>query len=307
MSIDWTALRLSLLASTPRSPFPPTFKLPILPHAVTEFTQKANSTGAGPAELGRILERDAGLTCDLLKYVNSAAVGLRRKVTSVPQVLSLLGIRTVRLYVVTSAIKHVMSSANSKLMNSRAFWNANLERALFAREVAGLLRVDSDVAFAASMLHDFLLPLLTTEWLDDYVRYCGRQESAPIQLDRFERQLWTWDHALAAAQVMYDWEFPDELLCCVAVHHQGIAALQDERLGTTPAAAVAVAALIPDPFRQVPDGLDLLLRLGSVWSEFDLLEIAGRVESAFLEEAPAAGYRQSLRQVCEKRLAKTTG
>ena len=43
--------------------------------------------------------------------------------------------------------------------------------------------------------------------------------------------------------------------------------------------AVAVACFIPDALHQVPDGMELLLRLEQKWSAFQLLKIAERVHA----------------------------
>ena len=299
--MDWTALRQSELGEEVKLVLPPSLKLPMLPRAVIEFSKKADDPDASARELGSIIESDAGLTCELLKHVNSCAVGVRRKVSSAQQAISLLGIRTVKLFVATSAVKQAMSSRDSKLINFQVFWNTNLERALFAREVAKLLGVEPDVAFAGGMLQDFLLPVLTSEMLDPYLKFSEQQDRNPVRLDQFEQAAFGWEHSQAAAQIMFGWGFPDDLICCTLLHHRGIKILADKK--PTAADAVAVAALMPDSFRQVPDGLEQLTQLEKTWPKFDLLSLANVVHDEFQKVSPgtAANHFSFLRR-CEKAL-----
>ncbi|MBT4866834.1 MAG: HDOD domain-containing protein, partial [Planctomycetaceae bacterium] len=243
--MDWTALRISLMGEGKKSLVPARVKLPILPLAVTKFSQRSSDPNATPKELGQIIESDSGLTCELLRYVNSSARGMSQKVTSAQQAISLLGVRDCKLYLLTKAVDRALRGRESKLVNLRSFAATNLERALFAKYVAKLLRTDGETAFAAAMLQDFMLPAITNDLFSTYLPFSKEQEESQIDLHRFEQKAQKWDHAEAAAHVMLAWGFPDELVCCALLHHRGLKLLADKTLGRTPAAAVAVSALIP--------------------------------------------------------------
>ncbi|HVV99310.1 MAG TPA: HDOD domain-containing protein [Planctomycetaceae bacterium] len=301
--INWKHIRAQALGNEPPEELPPQVKLPMLPHAVTEFSKRADDPNASSRELGAIVETDTGLTCELLKYVNSALFGLRKKAASAQQAISLLGVRQSKLFLLTTGIKVALSSRESKLVNFRAFWAANLERALFAREVAKLLNADADLAFAAAMMQDSLLPVITTEMCDLYMKYCALEDDDAPDLAQFEQKKLGWDHPLATAYIMWAWNFPDDLLCCILFHHDGFSLLQDTALADTAAAAVAVASLLPDPLRQVRHGLRQLTQLSEKWPEFDLLAIAAQVEAHVAALSPGTSMELSLLRRCEKMFA----
>lgn len=303
---DWTKLRKELIGEGKQSPLPSQIKLPMLPKAVMDFSQKAEDPNSTPKQLSKIIETDAGISCELLRMVNSSAFALRRKVSSIQQTISLLGIRSTKLFLVTTGLKHAMSSNDSKLINLPNFWSTNLERALTAREVARLMKVDPDVAFSAAMLQDFLLPVLSKELFDLYLQFTINQDSDPCLLKEYERRHFSWDHCAAAANVMLDWSFPDDLICSVYLHHEGLKLLTDPQLGKTPAAAVAVASLIPDPLRQDPNGLNQLLALNEAWPEFNLFEIAEQIDNELREESTAARNYLSMKNRLEKHAALIT-
>jgi len=300
MSVNWTELRRDLLGEYQADVPPPKIKLPMLPTAVLEFSRKAEDPTATAAELGRIIETDSGLTAELLRYVNSAATGLRTKASTAQQAIVFLGLRLVTLYLLTAGVQRAMKSCRSKLINLQVFWHANLERALFARQVAELLKADGDLAFAGSMLHDFMLPALANERFNDYLRFTRLQESQRRPLVDFERSTFGWDHCSATAQILLAWQFPDELVCATLLHHGGLTVLKDEELGATAVAAIAVAALVPDVLRQSPNGLQQLQQLEAIWPGFDLHAMAAAAADQLIAISPTAREHATLLRRLEK-------
>lgn len=303
--IDWKTVRTRLVAAYAPTTLPPNIKLPVLPSALLKFSEKAKDPEVSTGLLSRIVETDAGLSCDLLRYVNSVAFGLRNNISSVQQAISMCGIRATHLYLTTCGVKSAMRSSSSKLINFQRFWHINLERAMFAREVAKLLGADSQLAFTGAMLQDFLLPVLTNELLEPYLGFC----EDPTKYDclaNYEREKFGWDHAQAASKIMFEWGMPDELICCVSLHHEGVRLLEDEMLGKTSVAAVGLSSLLPDPLKQKPEGLNELLELDSQWGEFELLPIAEKIESELQEFTENASGGFSLFQACKKAMSQNT-
>ena len=301
--LDWSALRTAILSEKSDSVLPPTIKLPMLPKALLEFTDRARDPDADSDELSRIVANDAGLSSDLLRLANSSAAGARSRVTSVKQALVHLGVQNIQMYLTTSGIKQAMKSSSSKMINFQNFWNTNLERALFARELATMIGADSTVAFTGGMLQDFLLPVITNQLLDHYLEFTNNLDQY-ANLAVFEQAKLGWNHALAAGQLMFAWNFPDELICCVCLHHGGIGLLKDAQLGKTSVAAVAISALIPDAIRQEPNGMQTLLTLSDQWDSFDLLTVAEKIDDEFQSVATDVKNHFSFLRVCQKALER---
>ena len=296
---DWEALRKSLLSDKADSVLPLSVQLPVLPKALMDFREKAEDPEASPEELSRIIISDAGLSTELLRNVNTAKSGTCKQITSVKQAIVLLGIRQTSLYLTICGMKQVMKSTASKLINFQSFWNKNLERGIFAREIAKLLGADPDVAFTAGMLQDFLLPLITNQLYDDYLEFTANPEDY-ASLSEFEKKTFGWDHAEAAAHVMYSWNFPDELVCSVFFHHHGAGVLENERTAGTAVAASAIAALMPDALGQVPNGMQTLLELEKEWPKLNLKEVAETVDQGFEEASNNARNRFSFLRAYQK-------
>jgi len=280
----------------------PDLRLPVLPKAVSEFTEIADDPECSIRDLAAVVETDSGLTCQLLRNVNASANGLTHRVSSVQQSISLLGIDRTKLFLVTAALQTAFPIRQLKLVNLATFWNTNLERAYFAKKLAGLLKTDQELAFTAALLQDFMLPVLTNEQDRQYVNFVRRQEREPCDLIQFEQQVFGWDHAEVGARVMFDWKFPDELICCVLLHHRGLKLLADKELGQSPAAAVALAGLMPDALRQSPLGLAQLVELSATWSTFDLMTLSEEVFDQAHDQMHNADSYIPFRDWCAKTL-----
>jgi HD-like signal output (HDOD) protein len=283
--IDWVQQRETMLGKTSESNLLPDIKLPVLPQALIEFSQQADDPHCEIRNLSAIVESDTGLTCQLLRSVNASVNGLRHKISSAHHAIATLGIRRTKLLLITVALQDSLPAKQLKLINLATFWNANLERAIFAKHIARLLKADEHLAFSAALLCDFLLPVLTNDRDEQYLEFLNLSSTGSSEFCPFEEQTFGCNHAEAAARVVFEWGFPDDLICCVMLHHEGLAILTDADLGQSAAAAVAVATLIPDPLRQSSDGMEQLQNLSNVWNAFDLNLFA---EAVYEEYQPQA-------------------
>lgn len=257
---------------------PSKLDLPALPKAVSEFVEKSKNPETTARELAAIVETDAGLTMDLLRYVNSSAFGLRRPARTVQQAIALLGLPKVKGFVISSGTQAAVRAKASKLINQQCFWNASLQKALFAREVALLLGANDDIAFAASLLQDFLLPVITNEYFDVYLEFVSNRNEMPVLLTDFERSRMGFDHAQLAGVMARRWGLPADIACCLLLHHKGLHVLADPVLKRTCVAAVAISALVPDQLRQCYAGLEQLTVLKQKWPAFAFDEIVAKVD-----------------------------
>lgn len=285
--VDWDQQCEALLGRRALSVLPAWVKLPTLPAAALELTSRADDPDVTADDLGRIIETDAGLTGELLRYVNSTALGFRDQARTTQEAVVRLGTRVTSLYLTTVGLKRALKVSQWRMLDFTRFWCANLERALFAREVGKLLDVDGDVAFAGAILSDCMLPLLSNRATQTYLRYVNGQETAAACITAFEEREFGWNHAEVTGRLLLAWKLPAELVCCVLLHHKGLEILKSGTLKCTPAAAVAVASLLPDPLRQEPRGLEQLRRLAQAWPAFDLVGLARVVQQRFLELEPA--------------------
>ena len=281
--VNWAAILERELGNMTMEALPPTISLPALPHAVTEYLERSRDPDASPKELAQILETDTGLATELLRYVNSSALGLRFKAKNVQQAISLLGQRQCKTFVVTTGMQAAVQAKKSKLLNQLEFWNACLQKAVFSREVAKLLNADPELAFAGGMISDYLLPVLTNDLFDDYVEFLEQRNDMPASICEFELNRFEWTHSYAGASLAHRWQLPEDLVCCILLHHRGLRLLSDPELNRTAATAVAISSLLPCQMRQNLRGLEMLHMLDQKWPDFNLPQLIEHVDNAIAE------------------------
>lgn len=288
--LDWAALCQNLIGLAAPAALPEQIRFPALPDAVVRFTTLADDPNADPRELARILEKDVSLTSELLRHVNSAALALRCTIRSVRQALTILGPRNSKTLVLTAALQNAMQSVTSPWVNLSHFRHDSLERALFAKETARALGVDSDLAYTGALLADLAIPVLSCAHLETYHEFA--RSGKPL-VD-FERERFATDHAVVISRLMLEWGFPADLVACVLLHHQAERVFSDQRLFNSPATAVVAASLLPDSLKQHPEGFATLLRMQDVCPKFRFLEVATAVDEACNQPGANVGSRLPL-------------
>ncbi len=280
--VNWCRLRRQLIGDFDPGKIPPRIEVPVLPRALNDFIQRAEQPDVTALELGKCIESDVGLTCELLRLVNSSALGIRDKASTAQRAISVLGVHRSKLTLLTAAVQKYLKPREFRDFDYDGFCAANLERALFAQHFAKAFRTDADLAFAGAMLVDCLIPKLDDELPGFYPVFAETSpQTKPRLIDHEERAL-GWTHAMAAAQIMLGWKFPDDLICCVALHHCPENTIQHAELKTSAAAAVALAALAPDPLMQEPHGLPTLLNLGLIIPGMNFEIVAAAVAQEFI-------------------------
>ena len=212
--------------------------------------------------------------------------GLRQQAKTVFQALSLLGRRQSRMLVMATGARPPCAR-KSKLINQQAFWNACLQKALFA-QIAQMLQTDADVAFSGALLQDYLLPVLTNDLIDTYLEFVQQRETFPETLCEFEHnrfnRITPWRERA--------WRSVEPARRAGLLHSvpsQRPAILAHPQLGRSPVAAVALSAMLPDQLRQHYHGLELLSNLEQKWPAFRLEALATTVDQQ--HEAMNLGVR----------------
>lgn len=285
VAIPWAELCREALDA---QPYPQTLKsvtLPALPGVVDAFLQKSADPNASAQQLAATLESDSGITCELLRHVNSASYAGDTRIGSVAQAITILGLRKAKSFVTTVGIQAAMAASKTRVMNQTTFWNESLQRALFAREVACTGKLDGDVAFLGALLQDFLLPVFASEYPEEYFQYLSLAREEGFELCDYERGLFNCDHATAAAHLAHNWNLPDDLVCCIFYHHQIPFLAGHPVLGDSVCLPVAISSLLFGQMRQVRQGEERLIDLDRMTDIFDLATVCEAVDAQLQEMA----------------------
>lgn len=298
--LNWSDLRSTALETIRTQELPDDIELPALPQAVTEFVEESSNPEFEYPKLAEIIEKDAGLTCELLRYVNSAANGRSTAIRCVTQSLTHLGVKTARTYLMAAGVKAATRAQQSRLLNPRHFWNNSLQRGLFSRSIANALNLDSGLCFMGGLLQDFLLPVLTNQFDSEYIQWMESDGRDGRSLCEWEQDTFGWNHAQAGACVAHQWNFPDDLLCALFYHHELQETLQRPEMEFFNLFPVTCAALLPDQLTQSTSGIRELIRVDERCKAFCLDTLCCQVDAEQMQQAQGYEIPHHLQHLVEE-------
>jgi HD-like signal output (HDOD) protein len=218
-------------------------QLPALPQCAVRLLELSQNPDNGPAEFASPIETDPGLTGQVLRFVNSSYFGFAREVSSVKLALTLVGVRTIKNFVLWSAVYSLMPNPRCGGLNLNCLWIDSLRRGLLARFLAKQMHLDdAEEVFSAALLQDMAVPLLARELTAQYRQLFEAREDGRRRLSELERSSFGWSHAEAAATMAQRWSLPTGMTELIARHNDTRALLTGSLDGA--AACVACSALL---------------------------------------------------------------
>lgn len=217
--------------------------VPPLPHVVRELIAELNDPASSAKTVARIATSDPALAAALIRTVNSASLGLRRKVTSVSESVSYLGYSVVRSVVIRMRLEQVLPSraGASSGYDSEDLWVHALAvahaGACLAERVKGL---DRGFVSTLGLLHDIGKLAINSQFPDSAAKLLAPDPAhlGESLLDR-ERRVLGADHAELGAMLAAHWKLPNDLVEAIRWHHAPLAAP-----GTLPPAVRAATILV---------------------------------------------------------------
>ena len=196
-------------------------QLPAMPHSALNVLQLDNDLSkVNINDLVRPIEADPGLTTQVLKFLNSAFFGFQHPVASIKQGIALVGIRTVKNFVLWKAIFSLVPKSGNSAFDIKQLWQDSLRRALFARLLVSQFGHDDlDLAFAGGLLQDMAIPLLLKKKPQQMSMLIQEIKKNPEKrLSELELANHGWSHADAAEMMCISWKIPEDLRKLLANH-----------------------------------------------------------------------------------------
>jgi putative nucleotidyltransferase with HDIG domain len=195
-------------------------KLPSLPRIYTQLVAAIGSPTSSVADIVAILQQDIAMSAKVLQLVNSSFFRLARRITSVQEAVSYLGLETVKSLVLTSEV-FALSAQSARVagISLEQAQDHALKTALLARRL--LPRgTQADDAFTAGMLHDVGKLILATQLPEQYRTLSEQSSKDGRPLFEHERALYGICHAEVGAYLLGTWGLPSAIVEAVADHHE---------------------------------------------------------------------------------------
>ena len=192
--------------------------LPPFPAIAQRILALINKVDVSLDDVGELVRMDPSFSAELLRFANSALMGLRHEVKSLKHAVILVGLDRVKT-MATLVVVNRMVRSSLGIAALRKVWIHSLATAILAEEAARIAGMSSDNAYTAGLLHNLGTLGLMSAYPDEYSRMLEVSNDYGFDLLQTERDLFEIDHCLAGSYLAQDWDFPDELAAAIATHH----------------------------------------------------------------------------------------
>ncbi|MBI3480575.1 MAG: HDOD domain-containing protein [Nitrosomonadales bacterium] len=204
--------------------------IPPCPTSLSSIMREAKRPSVDIKHLAKVIGRDAGIVGPLLKLANSPYIGLKNKVTSIFEAISVLGVQNTLNLVQNIALRQ---SVDGKSQNFEKFWERSSLEASIAEKIAAKFHgVSSDDAYLAALFHDCGIPILI-------MKFPGYRETVIAQcklgknISDVENDFFSLSHSVVGNMLTRNWMLPAHISKAILYHHDPtIFATQHESVGT---------------------------------------------------------------------------
>ncbi|OMH39765.1 HDOD domain-containing protein [Motiliproteus sp. MSK22-1] len=193
-------------------------KIPPQPQIMVDIEMEMVMPDFDIGEISKLVAKDVGLSGSILKTVNSSFFGLKKKVTSIHQAISLLGVDSLTSIINAISIRGAMSNADIVALNS--FWDNSMDIAAACAYIAKqTISTPSGEAYTLGLFHNSAIPLMMQRY-DNYqdVMESSYQCSEAAINSKEVDQLGT-DHCSIGFFVASAWKLPKYIGEAIAQHH----------------------------------------------------------------------------------------
>jgi HD-like signal output (HDOD) protein len=213
--------------------------IPPCPSILTKLLRETRSDEPDFRRVGQLIGGDVALAAAVVNTANSPYYGLRAKVSSVQQALTLLGLNAVAQRVTGLLLQQAFSSAAGPGMER--YWKASMATAL----IAGLVsretgRGASEICHTYALFQNCGMPVM----LQKFPIYADIFDGAALAYGdpvlEIEEERYATNHAKIGAQLAQSWHL-SEPMCLAIRHHHDLPASAAIRAQVAPETRVMVA------------------------------------------------------------------
>ena len=196
-------------------------EVPSLPVIYMEIKREVDNPYSSIAQIGDVISRDQSLTARLLRLANSAFFGFPRRIETISEAVSVIGLKQVRDLALCTKVIEMFDGIPASLFDTHYFWKHSIGCGITARVLASYHREPNvERFFVAGLLHDIGRLVLCLGMPQQMGEALARSRSTGALLYRTEREVIGFDHADVGAALMEMWDLPESLSAAAAFHHR---------------------------------------------------------------------------------------
>ncbi|OGS82662.1 MAG: histidine kinase [Gallionellales bacterium GWA2_59_43] len=192
--------------------------IPPCPVILDRFMAEANKDEPDYPRLAGIIGSDVGLAAGLIKTANSPYFGMRQRVRSVNEALTILGLkpasRAVAGIILRNSFPHVP--------NLERFWDASARIAHLSGWLAQYLEIRglrAEDAYTFGLFRDCGIPVLLGHFPNYVAVLAEANREAVRSFTEVEETVLPTNHAMVGCILAQSWWLPEEICLAIRNHH----------------------------------------------------------------------------------------
>ena len=134
--------------------------LPMLPAVAVQVLELSQDDDAYASSLAALIKNDQSLTSYVMKVANSAAFSNYGKIQTLQQAIAKLGMKNISQMALTRTVGQSVFKSDPLTREITSYlWQHSLLCALWAREIAHLCHINTEVVFLSALLHQIGKPV----------------------------------------------------------------------------------------------------------------------------------------------------
>ena len=220
--------------------------LPAQPGIVVEVNNELKQEHPDFQRIAQLVTQDASMSARVINVINSPFFGLRKKVDSIVQALTLMGLENFKKVVLTACLEEKLGGSTDE---EKIFWDHSLHAAVAAEALAKSLGsmlvtegITPDQAYMAGLFHDIAIPILLKR-SQEYLPFTSFALSHKLDIIKEEDRIIGSDHCVVGGLLARSWSVPDAV-CKAIIHHHASQPGQEVGAPTKLIAVIQVADYI---------------------------------------------------------------
>jgi putative nucleotidyltransferase with HDIG domain len=202
--------------------------IPQLAHKLIAVAQDPQSS---MSDVAKLVSLDQAMTANVLRICNSAYFGLPRKVDSVQQAVTYLGMdQIVNLVMMKIGSRTLQKGQEGYDLSEGELWKYSVLSAFMAHHIAGKVRLqDKHLLFTAALLKDIGKVVLHRYVKDGFEEIEERVRDQQISFMEAEKAVLGIDHAELGGLIAEKWQFSPTMTKMIRNHHLSHPLAEEER------------------------------------------------------------------------------
>jgi len=193
-----------------------------LPHVAIRLTKLISDENSTMREFERLIKMDPTLVLRLLRVVNSAYYGLRKKINSISRAVSFVGMKNLRNMIVTTALKEVFAKSpyDEDIFSRAHLWLHCATVSICSQMISErIFRQAGDDAYLCGILHDIGMIVEDQVAQDLFLQTCKAYAPDTKPFTEYEREVIGANHCEIGYLLACEWNLPVEVREGINNHH----------------------------------------------------------------------------------------